>query len=203
MLNGLGVAHTDLSQYAEAIACHQQALALERAAGDRSGQAWNLNNLGVALCDLGRSPGGGRLLPPGAGPPSGLARPGPGLEQPRRHLPGARSTGPGAWATSAGPSSVQGANGDHAAQRYTCRCLGDVYVALASAVRAIEHYRRPSRQVARRVTAGKSPSCLRGSRTPWVTAARPRRCRQEAGMILDDLRGGPKTAEDARADEAV
>ncbi|MEU0533573.1 AfsR/SARP family transcriptional regulator [Amycolatopsis tolypomycina] len=51
---GLGVAYSDLRQFATAIECHHRAQALLAEAGDRHGQAWNLNNLGVAYVDLGR-----------------------------------------------------------------------------------------------------------------------------------------------------
>lgn len=53
VLNGLGVAYSDLRRFDEAIACHRRALELQREIGDKPGQAWNLNNLGVAHIDAG------------------------------------------------------------------------------------------------------------------------------------------------------
>jgi tetratricopeptide (TPR) repeat protein len=54
VLNGLGVAYSDLRRFDEAIACHTEARPLFAAAGDPLGEAWNLNNLGVALHDVAR-----------------------------------------------------------------------------------------------------------------------------------------------------
>nr|WP_052478401.1 BTAD domain-containing putative transcriptional regulator [Kibdelosporangium sp. MJ126-NF4]CEL18109.1 putative regulatory protein [Kibdelosporangium sp. MJ126-NF4]CTQ90662.1 putative regulatory protein [Kibdelosporangium sp. MJ126-NF4] len=52
VLNGLGVAYSDLGDYSESIECHLQALEIERAAGDLVSQAWNLNNMGVGFTEL-------------------------------------------------------------------------------------------------------------------------------------------------------
>lgn len=54
VLNGLGVAYSDLGRHDEAVSCHREASPLFRAAGDTRGEAWNLNNLGVAYHDLQR-----------------------------------------------------------------------------------------------------------------------------------------------------
>ncbi|MBE1877004.1 AfsR/SARP family transcriptional regulator [Myceligenerans pegani] len=54
MLNGLGVAYSDLGRSREAVAAHEEADALHRVAGDPSGKAWNLNNLGVVYVETGR-----------------------------------------------------------------------------------------------------------------------------------------------------
>jgi DNA-binding SARP family transcriptional activator/tetratricopeptide (TPR) repeat protein len=54
ILNGLGVAHSDLGQLDEAVECHHAATELFGQLGDALGQAWNLNNLGVAYDNLGR-----------------------------------------------------------------------------------------------------------------------------------------------------
>jgi DNA-binding SARP family transcriptional activator/tetratricopeptide (TPR) repeat protein len=56
VLNGLGVAHSDLEQSTEAIAAHREAADLYTRAGDRAGAAWNLNNLGVVYDDMRRFP---------------------------------------------------------------------------------------------------------------------------------------------------
>jgi DNA-binding SARP family transcriptional activator len=54
MLNGLGVAHSDLGQLDEAVECHRAAAELFRRLGDAVGEAWNLNNLGVTYDNLHR-----------------------------------------------------------------------------------------------------------------------------------------------------
>lgn len=192
MLNGIGVAHSDLEQYEEAIACHQQALVIERAAGDRSGQAWNLNNLGVALGDVGRfdeavdcfqqalelhqdSHGKGLALSNLGDAYRALGRLDQALDQLRQAL------------------RLQRTSGDRAAQRYTRSCLGDVYVALGKPARAIEHYRQAlviSRETGDRWQAAIVLARLADALGEGDQADA---CRQEAGMILAELRGGPKT----------
>lgn len=192
MLNGIGVAHSDLEQYEEAIACHQQALVIERAAGDRSGQAWNLNNLGVALGDVGRfdeavdcfqqalelhqdSHGKGLALSNLGDAYRALGRLDQALDQLRQAL------------------RLQRTSGDRAAQRYTRSCLGDVYVALGKPARAIEHYRQAlviSRETGDRWQAAIVLARLADALGEGDQADA---CRQEAGFILADLGGGPKT----------
>jgi DNA-binding SARP family transcriptional activator/tetratricopeptide (TPR) repeat protein len=54
LLNGMGVAYSDLGRIDDAIAAHTEACELFRDAGDLLGAAWNLNNLGVALHDVAR-----------------------------------------------------------------------------------------------------------------------------------------------------
>lgn len=56
MWRGLGVAYSDMRQFATAIDCHQQAQAALEEVDDRHGQAWNLNNLGVVHVELERLP---------------------------------------------------------------------------------------------------------------------------------------------------
>jgi DNA-binding SARP family transcriptional activator len=51
---GLGVAHSDLREFAKAIECHGQAQTILEEVGDVHGQAWNLNNLGVVNVALHR-----------------------------------------------------------------------------------------------------------------------------------------------------
>ncbi|GAB3169140.1 BTAD domain-containing putative transcriptional regulator [Myceligenerans halotolerans] len=54
MLNGLGVAYSDLGRFDDAVAAHEEADALHRVADDSPGMAWNLNNLGVVYDQMGR-----------------------------------------------------------------------------------------------------------------------------------------------------
>lgn len=54
MLNGLGVAYSDLGRHHEAVAVHEEADALHLVAEDPPGMAWNLNNLGVVYDKMGR-----------------------------------------------------------------------------------------------------------------------------------------------------
>ncbi|MFC0627886.1 AfsR/SARP family transcriptional regulator [Kribbella deserti] len=192
MLNGLGVAHSDLDQYVEAIACHQQALVILRVTGDRAGQAWNLNNLGVALGDIGRfdeavdcfqqaltlhedAHGKGLALSNLGDAYRALGR----LDQALTHLRKALR--------------LQWSSGDRAAQRYTRSCLGDVYVALGKSGRAVEHYRQAL--AASRETGDRWQAAIVLARLADALGEgdQAEACRQEAGMILDDLRGGPKS----------
>jgi tetratricopeptide (TPR) repeat protein len=54
VLNGLGIALTNLGQYAEAIASYEQSLAIRRRIGDQLGEAQVLNNLGEMCRQTGR-----------------------------------------------------------------------------------------------------------------------------------------------------
>ncbi|RPF20805.1 AfsR/SARP family transcriptional regulator [Myceligenerans xiligouense] len=54
MLNGLGVAYSDLGRHHEAVAAHEEADTLHVVAEDPSGMAWNLNNLGVVYDEMDR-----------------------------------------------------------------------------------------------------------------------------------------------------
>ncbi|GAB4086131.1 BTAD domain-containing putative transcriptional regulator [Myceligenerans cantabricum] len=54
LLNGLGVAYSDLGRFAEAVAAHREADALYRVDDSALGMAWNLNNLGVTYDHMGR-----------------------------------------------------------------------------------------------------------------------------------------------------
>jgi tetratricopeptide (TPR) repeat protein len=52
-LMGLGLAHRELSEKQEALACYNQALSLYRAIGFTAGEAMLLNNIGTVYSDLG------------------------------------------------------------------------------------------------------------------------------------------------------
>jgi tetratricopeptide (TPR) repeat protein len=57
-LGNLGLAYRDLGQMEQAIAYHQQALAIHREIGDRQGEAHQLGNLGIAHSILGQEEAG-------------------------------------------------------------------------------------------------------------------------------------------------
>jgi tetratricopeptide (TPR) repeat protein len=54
LLNRLGTAYSMLSQYDQAIATYEQALALARTTHDRAGEGWSLMNLGRVSAQLSR-----------------------------------------------------------------------------------------------------------------------------------------------------
>jgi diguanylate cyclase (GGDEF)-like protein len=53
VLNALGSLHWRRGEYAEALGCHERALARQRASGDRAGEAFSLNGLGNVAYQLG------------------------------------------------------------------------------------------------------------------------------------------------------
>ncbi|MBB4753534.1 tetratricopeptide repeat protein [Actinoplanes lobatus] len=52
-LNNIGKVYNDLGDRQQALACHQQALPIQREIGDRAGEAAALNNIGKVYNDLG------------------------------------------------------------------------------------------------------------------------------------------------------
>lgn len=202
VLNGLGVACSDLSRYDEAISYHQQALRLERATGDRSGQAWNLNNLGVAYSDLGRLRQAHDCF----------------RQAVELHEQAGSCHGQGIALANLGDScrglgdldaatghlreaiAIQRTIGDHAA-RYTYSCLGDVQLAQRRPAAAVESYRlalAASRQAGDRWQTAIVQTRLADSLRALGRHPAAKECLRSAAAILDDLGGGPK-AEQLRA----
>jgi tetratricopeptide (TPR) repeat protein len=143
ILNGLGVAYSDRRQYAAAMDCYRQALALFTELGDADGQAWVRNNLGVAHVDLGELPAAveefNRALPlyrdasdtPGEGiclnNLGDACRRSGETDQAARHLEDALA--------------IQRRTDDHAGQRFTLHTLADLHRDQGEYDQAVRRYR--------------------------------------------------------------
>jgi tetratricopeptide (TPR) repeat protein len=144
VLNGLGVAYSDVDRLDEAVTCHVEAQPLFGEVGDLRGQAWNLNNLGVAFHKLRRFDDaagchrGALPLFRAMGDPHGesivLCNLGDAHRLLGRLEPAGRNLREAL--------EIQQRTGDRAAQRYTFLCSGDLHRDRGSIIEAIADYRR-------------------------------------------------------------
>ncbi len=143
ILNGLGVAYSDLGRYAESIHCHREAEKLYGETDKRRNKAWNLNNLGVAYDDLRRFDEGAAcyrealVLFREVGDPRGEGFCLNNLGDVHRQL--REFSLAENYLRQA--MEIQERTGDQDGQRFTLRTLGDLHHDTADHKRAIHYYR--------------------------------------------------------------
>lgn len=192
VLNGLGVAYSDLCRFDEAIACHTEARPLFAGAGDALGEAWNLNNLGVALHDVRRFDEAtgcyADALPlfRAAGNRHGESIGLNNLGDAYRMLGRADD----ALGCLCDALAIQEEANDHAAQRFTYWSFGDLHRDAGRAATAIANYRRAlaiSRELADRRGVAKLLARLGDVHEAEGRTVEARDCRLEAHAIYAAL----------------
>ncbi|GHG29994.1 MULTISPECIES: AfsR/SARP family transcriptional regulator [Amycolatopsis] len=198
MLNGLGVAHSDLGQLDDAVWCHRAAAELFRRSGDVLGEAWNLNNLGVTYDDLhsyAEAADCYRSALPlfrRAGDPHGESIALSNLGDAHREL----GRPDEATANIREALLIQRRTGERAGQRFTLTSLGDLQRDTGEPQLADASYSAAlaiAREVDDRRTAAKLLRRLADLRSATGRPAEVRRLLQEAYGILSAL-GGPEAA---------
>jgi DNA-binding SARP family transcriptional activator len=200
VLNGLGVAHSDLGRSTDAVDAHREAADLYARTDDRAGAAWNLNNLGVAYDDVRRFAEAIDCYEASLALFQELADPrGQGLAlcnladvHRQRHEPG-RAVEALRQAT-----AIQEAAGDLDGRRFTLANLGDLHREAGDSQAAADSYRSALAiskdhgdrwQVARLLDRLAETVAATGDTTTADTYAR------EAHAMFTDLRARPKARE--------
>jgi tetratricopeptide (TPR) repeat protein len=199
MLNGLGVAHSDLGQLDDAVDCHRAATEHFRRLGDTLGEAWNLNNLGVTYDNLHRYPEAAdcylAALPlfRQAGDPHGESITLSNLGDAHREL----GQPDKAMSRMREALEIQLRTGDRAAQRFTLTSLGDLQRDTGQRPSADTSYHRAltiARELDDRHTVAKLLRRIADLRFAAGQDTEARSLLSEAHAILSDL-GDPDAAE--------
>ncbi|HEV7650297.1 MAG TPA: BTAD domain-containing putative transcriptional regulator [Actinophytocola sp.] len=192
VLNGLGVAYSDLCRFDEAIACHTEARPLFAGAGDVLGEAWNLNNLGVARHDVRHFDEATRCyadaLPlfRAAGNRHGESIALNNLGDAHRMLGRAGD----ALGCLCDALAIQEETGDRAAQRFTYWAFGDLHRDAGRPGTAVANYRHAleiSRELRDRRGVAKLLARIGDVHDAEGRAAQARACRVEAHAIYAAL----------------